>query len=156
VVVGVRLQSSSCSYWWGRLSPTKTTSEISSSPNMKFKYFTDAELDCSHCQESKMDGYFMEMIEALREEMGFPFVVTSAYRCRQHPVEAPKKLSGAHSTGQAMDIAVKGEDAYRLLSGALRANFTGVGVSQKGSSRFIHLDNIQSSEGRPRPWVWSY
>ena len=124
---------------------------------MSFKYFTDAELSCSHCQKSKMDGYFMEMIEALREELGFPFIVTSAYRCPQHPVEAPKKLSGAHSTGQAMDLAVHGENAYRLLSGALRAGFTGSLVNQKGNSRFIHLDNIKSSEGsRLRPWIWSY
>ena len=103
-----------------------------------------------------MDSHFMEMIEDLREELGFPFIVTSAYRCPQHPVEARKKLSGAHSTGQAIDLAVKGEDAYRLLSGALRAGFTGIGVNQKGNSRFVHLDNIESSEARPRPWIWSY
>ena len=125
-------------------------------PGMSFKYFTNAELACSHCQESKMDSNFMEMIEDLREELGFPFIVTSAYRCPQHPVEARKKLSGAHSTGQAIDLAVKGEDAYRLLSGALRAGFTGIGVNQKGNSRFVHLDNIESSEARPRPWIWSY
>jgi zinc D-Ala-D-Ala carboxypeptidase len=124
---------------------------------MSFKYFTDVELACSHCQESKMDSRFMEMIEALREELGFPFVVTSAYRCPQHPVEARKKLSGAHSTGRAMDLAVQGENAYKLLCGALKAGFTGIGVNQKGSSRFIHLDNIKSSDGsRRRPWVWSY
>ena len=124
---------------------------------MSFKYFTDSELRCSHCQQNRMDGYFMEKIEALREELGFPFIVTSAYRCPRHPIEARKKLSGAHSTGQAIDLAVHGENAYRLLSGALRAGFTGIGVNQKGNSRFIHLDNIKSSEGsRLRPWIWSY
>ena len=123
---------------------------------MSFKYFTDTELHCSHCQQNKMDGYFMEKIEALRESLGFPFIVTSAYRCPKHPIEAPKKLSGAHSTGQAIDLAVQGENAYRLLNGALRAGFTGIGVNQKGDSRFIHLDNIKNSKGRPRPWIWSY
>ena len=123
---------------------------------MSFKYFTDSELRCSHCQQNRMDGYFMEKVEALREELGFPFMVTSAYRCPRHPIEARKKLSGAHSTGQAIDLAVQGENAYRLLYGALRANFTGIGVRQKGNSRFIHLDTIKSSDGRPRPWVWSY
>ena len=123
---------------------------------MSFKYFTDTELHCSHCQQNKVDGYFMEKIEALRESLGFPFIVTSAYRCPKHPIEAPKKLSGAHSTGQAMDLSVHGENAYKLVYGALRAGFTGIGVNQKGDSRFIHLDNIKSSKDRPRPWIWSY
>jgi hypothetical protein len=31
--------------------------------------------------------------------------------------------------------------------------FTGIGVQQKGSRRFIHLDVLQNP---PRPNVWSY
>ena len=34
--------------------------------------------------------------------------------------------------------------------------FTGIGVNQKGDSRFIHIDDIESTQKRPRPWVWSY
>ena len=98
----------------------------------------------------------MRKIEALRESLGFPFVVTSGYRCPKHPIEIKKSSVGAHTTGRAMDIAVKGEDAYRLLSGALNAGFTGIGINQKGDSRFIHIDDTQASPERPRPWVWSY
>jgi len=123
---------------------------------MEFKYFTEAELSCSHCQINGIHISFMKKIEALRESLGFPFIVTSGYRCPQHPIEAKKQSYGAHSTGHAMDLAVRGENAYRLLDGALRAGFTGIGVNQKGNARFIHLDNIKSSERRPRPWVWSY
>ena len=62
----------------------------------------------------------------------------------------------AHTTGKAADIAVSREDAFHLLSLALSKGFTGIGVQQKGSGRFIHLDTIENSEGRPRPTVWSY
>ena len=123
---------------------------------MIYKYFTEAELACSHCNKQGINEQFMLKIESLREQLGFPFIVTSGYRCEQHPIEARKTAAGAHTTGRAIDIAVSGESAYRLISGAFRAGFTGVGVNQKGRSRFIHLDDIENSTTRPRPWVWSY
>ena len=124
------------------------------------KYFTEDELKCSHCGKSGMDPNFMARIEALREQLGFPFPVNSAYRCPEHPIEVAKARPGAHATGKAVDIAVKREEAYRLLQIVFRSdvfrsdwNFTGVGINQKGSGRFIHLDTV--SEGI-RPTVWSY
>ena len=121
------------------------------------KYFTEEELVCSHCGESGMDSNFMKRIDALREELGFPFPVNSAYRCPEHPIEARKSSPGAHSTGHAIDIGVRGEQAHTLLYAALDAGFTGIGVSQNGSSgRFIHLDDIENSPSRPRPTVLSY
>src|SRR5690625_2478038 len=59
------------------------------------------------------------------------------------------------TTGRAVDIAVRGERAYWIVANANRYGFTGVGVSQKGGSRFIHLDDL-SAPDYPRPSVWSY
>lgn len=120
---------------------------------MKYKYFTETELACSHCGKCEMDPTFMEMMDLLREKMNFPFIVTSAYRCPQHPIEARKKAPGAHSSGRAIDIAVEGVRAYKLLREALAMGFVGIGVQQKGSGRFIHLDMDFDSD---RPMVWSY
>ena len=120
------------------------------------RYFTEEELKCQHCGEYKMNADFMEKIEALRYELGFPFVVTSAYRCAEHPIEARKKAVGAHVSGRAIDIAVSGNQAHRLLEAALSMGLSGIGVKQKGTGRFIHLDDLEWSESRPRPWVWSY
>ena len=104
-----------------------------------------------------MDDTFMQRLDQLREDMGFAFPVTSAYRCAEHPIEARKKSPGSHSTGRAVDIGVRGENAYKLIQGAIELGFTGIGVNQKGSTtRFIHLDDIENSDGRPRPTVWSY
>ena len=125
---------------------------------MAYKYFTEDELRCSHCGINNMNNLFMQRIVMLRELLGFPFVVTSAYRCKNHPVEARKDSPGAHTTGQALDINVYGNNAHRLLDAALRAGFSGVGIAQKGehSIRFVHLDDLGNSDDRPRPTVWSY
>jgi zinc D-Ala-D-Ala carboxypeptidase len=103
-----------------------------------------------------MDDNFMTKIEALRHDLNVPFTVTSAYRCPDHPIEAAKKSPGAHASGRAIDIACQGDKAYVILEGALRMGLTGIGVNQKGGSRFIHLDDLEDEQGRPRPWVWSY
>ena len=121
-----------------------------------YKYFTEEELVCRHCNEVGMNDEFMQKVDALREKLGFSFPVNSAYRCTDHPIEARKASPGAHTTGRALDLSVYGEDAHRLLSGALTAGFTGIGINQKGGSRFIHIDDIESTSERPRPWVWSY
>ena len=122
-----------------------------------YKYFTKEELTCKHCEEYSMSDEFMQKLDQLREDMGFPFKITSAYRCPEPPIEARKKSPGSHSTGRAVDIGVRGENAYKLIQGAIELGFTGIGVNQKGSStRFIHLDDIENSDERPRPTVWSY
>ncbi len=121
-----------------------------------YKYFTEEELECKHCQAKGIDPMFMKKVDALREKMGFSFPVTSAYRCKDHPIEARKASPGAHASGRAIDIGVSHERAYRLVQGALEAGFSGIGVSQKGGVRFIHIDDLEDSEGRPRPHIWSY
>jgi len=120
------------------------------------KYFTPEELRCSCCDQDGMNEAFMDKVSELRKQLGFPFIVTSAYRCAKHPIEARKASPGAHTTGRAIDIGVSGMSAYLVLQGALKAGFRGIGVQQKGEGRFIHLDDIEDSEERPRPWVWSY
>jgi len=98
----------------------------------------------------------MNRLTSLREDWGQPMVVNSAYRCPNHPIEARKARPGAHASGRAVDIAVRGEDAYKLLLVALGHGFTGIGVNQKGDSRFIHLDDLTEEDGKYRPTIWSY
>ncbi len=117
------------------------------------KYFTEDELKCSHCGNSGMAEDFMSKIELLRVQLGFPFPVNSAYRCNDHPIEAAKAAPGAHASGRAIDIGVSHGQAYALMHAAFKAGFTGIGVNQKGGSRFIHLDDLNSVV---RPTVWSY
>ena len=120
-------------------------------------YFTQDEMRCQcGCNQDGMNAEFMDRLTSLRANWGRPMVVSSAYRCPQHPIEARKAKPGAHASGRAVDIAVQGADARELLKMALDHGFTGVGVQQKGGGRFLHFDDLTAAEGWPRPTIWSY
>ena len=120
-----------------------------------WKYFTEDELKCRHTGECKMDEDFMKVLDEIREECGFAFVITSGYRSPKHPIEAKKSRPGAHASGKAVDILVHMEQAYKVVEVALRFGIKRIGVSQKGDvgARFIHLD---MDETRASPRIWSY
>lgn len=120
-------------------------------------YFTINEFACKGSGECLMDANFMHQLWQLRAEYGKPMIITSGYRSPAHNKEVSDTgENGPHTHGRAVDISIRGEEAYRLLSGALQHGFTGIGVKQKGEGRILHLDNLTKDEGFPRPWVWSY
>lgn len=122
---------------------------------MKYRYFNEDELKCNCCGKNGMQDNFMKKVEALRMACGFPFTVTSAYRCSKHNASVSSTgVNGPHTTGRSIDIGVRGEQAMKLVQKAVELGFTGIGVSQKGTGRFIHLDDL--TEGYPRPNIWSY
>lgn len=123
------------------------------------KHFRPEEFRCSHCGAEHMQKDTMIRLDMLRERLGVPLIITSGYRCPEHPIEAKKVATGGkpgvHSTGHAADIACRGELAYRILSVAPSLGFIRIGVNQKGSSRFLHLDDYVGDEFI-RMTVWSY
>ena len=109
-----------------------------------------------------MDEGFMHVIEAIRGMAGFPFYVTSAYRCEKHDRKISNG-SGAHTTGKAIDIAVDRKKAFKLIQLIGGYPITGLGVKQHGDNRFIHLDILTEDDPSPypgrafyRPTVWGY
>lgn len=118
--------------------------------------FTEDEFRCKHSKLIDMDVGFMRRLQNLRMAYGRPMKITSGYRDKSHPIEAKKETPGAHSTGHACDVAVRGYDALRLVQLAIVHGFTGIGVQQKGDVRFIHLDDLKDSDGFTRPTIWSY
>lgn len=119
----------------------------------RYPNFKADEFKCSHCGDNEIKPELMDKLQALRSQYGKPMRITSGYRCPQHPIEAKKPEPGPHSSGLACDIGVEGADAHKLLGMAIDAGFRGIGVQQKGTGRFLHLDLIASPN---RPTVWSY
>jgi len=117
-------------------------------------YFTKEELSCQHCGAYKFDEEFLKVLNNIRHECNFPFVISSGYRCIEHPIEASKSRAGAHTTGCAVDIAVRDDKALKVLEVAIKHNIKRIGVNQKGKGRFIHLD--MAEEEYPSPAIWSY
>jgi uncharacterized protein YcbK (DUF882 family) len=117
-------------------------------------YFTKEELSCQHCGAYKFDEEFLKVLNNIREECGFAFVISSGYRCVEHPIEASKSRVGTHTTGCAVDIAVSGDKALKVLEVAIKHGIKRIGVNQKGKGRFIHLDIAE--ETFTSPAIWSY
>lgn len=120
----------------------------------KYPNFKASEFRCSHCGSEGIRAELLDRLQAMRTEYGKPMIISSGYRCPQHPVEAPKAVPGAHALGLAADISTQGAEAHRILGLAFKHGFTGIGVQQKGSGRFIHVDVAKNE--LPRPSVWSY
>lgn len=123
------------------------------------KYFTDKELACKCCGKQLMQPDFMRKVEALRAELGFPFKVTSAYRCPDHNDEVSHTgRNGPHTSGRAIDIQCSHGKAFEIVTNARNFGFTGIGTSQRGAwkNRFIHLDDLEARDNRPRPHIWGY
>ena len=126
--------------------------------------FSYTEMQCSATGENDMVPAFMDSLQRLRTQCEFAFKVSSGFRSMQHPIEKAKALAGrpkgTHCQGLAVDIAVSGALAHRLLLYALQpdSGFHGFGIAQRGDHdlRFIHLDGVIDKEGFPRPTVWSY
>jgi len=122
----------------------------------RYPNFRPQEFRCRHTGTLHMDPVFLERLQRLRVAYARPMVITSGYRDRSHPVEAGKAAPGPHVLGRAADVAVRGADALDLITLARAHGFTGIGVQQKGSSRFIHLDDLDANTRAPRPTIWSY
>jgi uncharacterized protein YcbK (DUF882 family) len=125
---------------------------------MTWRHFSRDEFTCRcGCGQNLIDDIFVTELDDLRHRLGFPLVITSGYRCPEHNARVSSTgRTGAHTTGRAADIAVSHTRAYEVLQTALLMRFTGIGINQKGGSRFLHLDNLPNAPGQPRPTCWSY
>ena len=119
-------------------------------------YFAPSEFDSPdvpNSGEKYMNEAFVKKLNTLRGLLKVPLIITSGYRTATYN----NKIGGAphsqHLKGLAADVAIAGEDAFKLVGLAYTLGFTGIGISQKGlwDKRFIHLD-LRTSE----PRIWSY
>lgn len=125
----------------------------------KWPHFTPKEIACKESGDLLVVPEFLDKIESLRVQCGFPFPVTSWFRTPDYNAKISNTgKTGPHTTGRAVDINVFGVSAISLLEKAVRGGFTGIGIKQTGpmTSRFIHLDDLSASDGQPRPWIWTY
>ena len=131
-------------------------------PSDRWPNFSYDEMKCSATGMCRVDEDLMDKLQRLREAVGKPLTITSGYRSPDHPIEAAKladgKPTGSHTSGKAVDVACERAFAYQVLFAATKLGFTGIGVQQSGSNRFLHLDVIGSGDGFhvPRPALWSY
>jgi uncharacterized protein YcbK (DUF882 family) len=115
---------------------------------LMYKHFDISEFRCRETGENDMKEEFIHMLDELRERVGFPMVVTSGYRSKQHTAERSKEKGGTHTQGIAADIAVSnGFQRMNLVHEALKMGFGGIGVART----FVHIDMRATT-----PVMWTY
>ncbi len=85
-------------------------------------------------------------LDSLRGLMASPLILTSAYRCPEHPEEIKKKKGGTHTQGIAVDIRVFGIEQIRLVKHAYDTGFRGFGIA----NTFLHIDLRRE----PAKWIY--
>ena len=117
---------------------------------MKLKHFEMKEFACPCCGKVRMDGEFLKTLDMLREICGFPFRITSGYRCEKHNKEIGGVKDSAHVKGLAVDIAVgSSSQRYEIVE-----NGIGLGIGRYGLAKsFVHIDIDPS---KPQNVIWTY
>lgn len=101
-----------------------------------FKYFKMEDFNCQETGDNEMDIEFIKGLDNLRGACGFPFVITSGFRSKEHSIEKAKKTPGTHAKGIASDIRVTGgSQRSKIVKHALAMGMS-VGVAKS----FVHVD----------------
>jgi len=122
----------------------------------RWNNFAMTKLVCQHTgKENPNVEEFVELmdkVQELRDWLGKPMYVTSAYRASNHPVELRKATPGQHNRA-AIDFQIDPVDCHKMVQKAFELGFTGIGINLKSSQRhrFIHLDLRKGP-----PMIWSY
>lgn len=117
------------------------------------RYFRPHEFAC-RCGCSRgpgeMDMDFLLRLDRARLEAGFPFVVTSGFRCEEHNRAVGGVVNSSHLEGLAADIELPEDGAlrHRMMAAMLR-NFLRVGLGID----FVHVDVDVT---KPFPAFWRY
>lgn len=111
------------------------------------KFFKTSEFACPCCGVCEMDPEVQKKIDFIRERLGVPLHLNSAYRCSAHNREVGGKTASQHLQGKAIDVSIANmtaEKRRQFLELAL-TQFWGIGIAPT----FFHLD-----VGEPRLWVY--
>lgn len=116
-------------------------------PKGKWRWssFSPREMASKREGELMIDEDAMDKLQALREKLGRPIIVTSAYRSKAHNAAVGGAQESLHMQGKAFDIRMDNHDPGEFEVAARAVGFTGFGYYPKQG--FMHIDT-----GRERVW----
>ena len=105
----------------------------------RWKNFSPAEIACRGTGQLKLHPEAMDKLQALRDRLGKPLIIRSAYRSPEHNAS----LKGAatrskHMEGTAFDIAMSNHEPVAFEAAAREVGFLGLGYYPR--SGFMHID----------------
>lgn len=114
-------------------------------PADRWPNFAPQELACKGTGLLLLDWQAMDRLQALRNRLGRPLIITSAYRSPQHNRAVGGATRSLHMRGTAFDVRMENHDPAAFIAAARAVGFTGIGTYPR--SGFIHVDT-----GPARSW----
>ena len=116
-----------------------------------YKNFKPEEFACQHCGKEGIKEELLNRLQALRTFLNFSFVVSSGYRCPEHPIEAKKSRDFLNNliSGKEVDIRRITEDRYGRTVAEL--SFSGLNYQQELVNN--GYATIYKKYSDPCPWA---
>lgn len=105
--------------------------------------FTPREIACRGSGELLVDEAALDKLQALRDRLGAPLHLNSAYRSEAHNRAVGGSPKSQHRLGRGFDISLRTVTRQELTKAARLVGFTGIGQYDS----FIHVDT-----GPARTW----
>ncbi|XDA97042.1 D-Ala-D-Ala carboxypeptidase family metallohydrolase [Sulfitobacter sp. LCG007] len=100
--------------------------------------FSPAEIACRGTGKLLINEPALDKLQALRDRLGKPLIVRSAYRSPEHNRAVGGATRSKHMDGAAFDIAMANHDPAAFEAAAREVGFLGFGFYPR--SGFIHVD----------------
>jgi len=100
--------------------------------------FSPAEIACRGTGQIRLHPEALDKLQALRDALGKPLIVRSAYRSPKHNRAVGGAPASKHMDGTAFDVAMANHDPAAFEAAARAVGFLGFGFYPR--SGFIHID----------------
>ena len=117
----------------------------SQATNWQWPYFSARELACKGTGRLMIDADALSKLHDLRERLGIPMIITSAYRSPSHNRAVGGASRSKHMEAIAFDVRMDNHDPHDFEAAARAVGFTGFGYYPKQG--FMHIDT-----STPRSW----
>jgi zinc D-Ala-D-Ala carboxypeptidase len=111
----------------------------------RWKSFSPQEIACKGTGSIAINEAALDKLQALRDKLGRPLLLTSAYRSPEHNKRVGGAKNSQHMLGIAFDVRMENQDPQKFEAAARAVGFTGFGYYPKHG--FMHIDT-----GAKRSW----
>jgi hypothetical protein len=111
----------------------------------RWKSFSPREIACKGTGTIAINEPALDKLQALRDKLGKPVLLTSAYRSPEHNRKVGGAKNSQHMLGIAFDVRMENQDPQEFEAAARAVGFTGFGYYPKQG--FMHIDT-----GAKRSW----
>lgn len=104
----------------------------------RWESFSPQELACRGTGKLAVDERSMDMLQELRNKLGRPIILNSAYRSPEHNKRVGGAKGSLHMKALAYDCRMDNHDPHVFMEAAYAVGFRGIG--QYADKGFTHID----------------